>query len=274
VTFQYEHGSSVHDFFRTNPGAELAHWREGQRECANSAEFQTTENFVSMAHSSSDDSDDDDYSLPSEDEDSDSDYVDYVEIAMPGRQSFLIPRRVPDGGDAQEHRPSTSRAQSAFGSHSHAGGEGDHVPYDKNVLVSLHSSAKEGASHKASGACRKAKKRTTADQKISAGAGAGADSPRPKRNRNAASYSTARPYCYTTEPKNLNFKRNKAGSNQHSTAKEGGSQEQGNIFTTETGTHASWKRWGKSVTTHVNSCISPCRCLSSLFAYFSMRYVV
>ena len=61
VTFQYEHGSSVREFVRTNPGAELAHWRDGQRACANSAEFQTTEAFTSMAHSSDDD---DDYSLP------------------------------------------------------------------------------------------------------------------------------------------------------------------------------------------------------------------
>ena len=108
VTFQYEHGSSVHAFFNTNPGAELAHWREGQRACANSADFHTTENFTPMAHSSDDD---DNYSLPSEGEDSDSEYVDYVEISMPGQQAFLIPRRVPDGGDTQGHEHGTSKIQ-------------------------------------------------------------------------------------------------------------------------------------------------------------------
>lgn len=159
VTFQYEHGSSVHAFFRTNPGAELAHWREGQHACANSAKFQTTEDFAPMAHSSDDD---DDYNLPSEDEDAD--YVNYVEISMPGRQSVSIPHTVPDGGDAQGHGHSTSRKQTrtrrasaeqqkaASRSHSHAGGDGDHEPYDENVLMPLHDSAKDGASHKASGA--------------------------------------------------------------------------------------------------------------------------
>jgi hypothetical protein len=139
VTFRYEHGSSLHAFFRTNPGAELAHWREGQRECANSAQFQMTVNFVSMAHSSDDDGD---YSLPSEDEDAN--YVDYVKISMPGRQSFSIPCTVPDGGDAQGHGHSTNRKQTrtrrasaeqqkaASGSYSHAGGDGDHEAYDEN----------------------------------------------------------------------------------------------------------------------------------------------
>jgi hypothetical protein len=145
VTFQYEHGSSVREFVRTNPGAELAHWRDGQRACANSAEFQTTEDFTSMAHSSDDD---DDFSLPSEDEDAD--YVDYVEISMPGRQSFSVPRTVPDGGDAQGHGHSTNRKQTrtrrasaeqqkaACGSYSHADGDGDHEPYDKNVACLLY----------------------------------------------------------------------------------------------------------------------------------------
>jgi hypothetical protein len=92
--------------------------------------------------SSSSSDDDDDFSLPSEDEDAD--YVDYVEISMPGRQSFSIPCTVPDGGDAQGHghstnikqtrtrRASAEQQKAASGSYSHAGGDGDHEAYDEN----------------------------------------------------------------------------------------------------------------------------------------------
>jgi len=101
-----------------------------------------TVNFVSMAHSSDDDGD---YSLPSEDEVAN--YVDYVKISMPGRQSFSIPCTVPEGGDAQGHGHSTNRKQSrtrrasaeqqkaASGSYSHAGGNGDHEAYMMKIML-------------------------------------------------------------------------------------------------------------------------------------------
>jgi hypothetical protein len=236
VTFQYEHGSSVHAFFRDNPGAELAHWREGQRSCANSAQFDMTGSFFVMAHSSDDD-DDDNYSQPSEEEDGD--YFNYIKISStPGQQ-----RHAPDGGATQDHERGTSKTQaetrrasssktiSASGSHSHVSGKFNYGPYDANLLIPLHK--------------MQAKKRTKADQKISSGAGAGsgADPPLAKRNRKAASYSTARSYRFAKDPEKVNFKRNKAGSNQHSADKE----TQAKLFTTETGTSAVWARLARAV---------------------------
>ena len=73
VEYSYIPGSTTADFFLSNPGAELAHWRAGQRRWTNSAQWTQTGSMCS-APSYMEVADDDESSSGWSDDDNDEDF--------------------------------------------------------------------------------------------------------------------------------------------------------------------------------------------------------